>query len=597
MGTDIGADTDIDKRVRRRRLYDPAGTCRDAKPADQPAFGGVLAKIRRLCEVAAFGQRMPFAGQIAGRNADDRENVKMRVRLSKRLIMPAVLALALSLPVAGAGAQDTVQLPASQGGAPSGQKAPAAGGRNSANAPPAADPRRLPEDSTTKQSLALPGRTLSFEATAGSIRLFNDKGEPQADIVYTSYQLEGADARSRPVTFFFNGGPGASSAYLQLGNAGPWRLPIDGLAANSSVSPELKSNAETWLDFTDLVFIDPVGTGFSRFVTTDEDVHRRFFSVDGDVNALAVVIRRWLEKSDRLLSPKFIVGESYGGIRGPKIVRELQTGQGVGVRGLILVSPLLDFREYGGSSLLQYVASLPTMAAVARQAKGAVAHADMADVEAYARGEFLSDLVKGEADADATTRLADRVAALTGIDRAVSRRLAGRLAVSEFRREYNRREGRVTGRFDASVLGLDPDPNSSSSRFEDPSGDPLIAPLTTAAVDLIRRTLNWRPEGPYHLLNGAVERAWDFGHGINPPQSISQLKQILALDPQLKLLVGHGLFDLATPYFATRMWLDQLPAYASPPRVKLVVYPGGHMFYSRDASRQSFRAEAEALMK
>jgi carboxypeptidase C (cathepsin A) len=298
-----------------------------------------------------------------------------------------------------------------------------------------------------------------------------------------------------------------------------------------------------------------------------------------------------------LLSPKFIVGESYGGIRGPRIVRELQTQQGVGVRGLILVSPALDFRERGGSSILQYVASLPTMAAVAREAKGPVTRADMADVEAYARGDFLSDLVKGEADAEATARLADRVAALTGIDQAVTRRLAGRLDGSEFRREYDRRNGKVRGRYDASVSGFDPDPDSSSSHFSDPSGDPLIAPLTSAVVELTTRTLNWRPDGSYHLLNSAVERAWDFGRGLNPLESTSQLRQILALDPKLKLLVGHGLFDLATPYFGSKILLDQLPVYASPERVKFVVYPGGHMFYSRDAARQGFRSEAEALMK
>ena len=179
-------------------------------------------------------------------------------------------------------------------------------------------------------------------------------------------------ARTRPVTFLFNGGPGASSAWLQFGDAGPWRLSISGDGAVSSASPDLVPNAETWLDFTDLVFIDPVGTGYSRFVASGEDVRKRFFSVDGDVSSIALVIRRWLEKYDRLLSPKFVAGESYGGIRGPKIVRNLQTQQGVGVSGLILVSPVLDFREYSGSSLLQYVNSLPTMAAVAREAKGPV---------------------------------------------------------------------------------------------------------------------------------------------------------------------------------------------------------------------------------
>ena len=253
---------------------------------------------------------------------------------------------------------------------PSGQKA--TGGRGTRSNPPAtAEQHRLPPDSTTRQTLVLPGRTLAFTATAGSIRLFDDKGEPQADIAYTAYQLEGADPAVRPVTFVFNGGPGAASAWLQFGNVGPWRLAIDADAAISSAAPDLQPNADTWLDFTDLVFIDPVGTGYSRFVATGEEVRKRFFSVDGDVNSIAMTIRRWLEKSDRLLSPKFVVGESYGGIRGPKIVRELQIQQGVGVRGLILLSPVLDFREFSGSSILQYVASLPTMAAVAREAKGA----------------------------------------------------------------------------------------------------------------------------------------------------------------------------------------------------------------------------------
>jgi carboxypeptidase C (cathepsin A) len=497
--------------------------------------------------------------------------------------------------VAAARAEDAPQQPAAT---PSTQKPGATGERAGATPnSPAASEQRLPPDSTTKQTLALPGRSLAFTATAGSIRLFNDKREPQADIVYTTYQLDGAEPTTRPVTFFFNGGPGAASAYLQLGNAGPWRIAINADAPISSASPDLQPNAETWLDFTDLVFIDPVGTGYSRFVAGGEDVRKRFFSIDGDVNSIAATIRRWLEKYDRLLSPKFVVGESYGGIRGPKVVRELQTQQGVGVNGLILVSPMLDFREFSGSSLLQYVWSLPTMAAVARETKGSVTRADVADVEDYARSAFLGDLIKGQADADATTRLADRVAQLTGIDQAVSRRLAGRFDGSEFRRELDRRNGKVRGRYDASVSGFDPNPDSSSHHFDDPSGEPLIAPLTTAAVDLTKRKLNWKPDGPYELLSRAVERSWDFGRGLNPPESISQLREILALDPKLKLLVGHGLFDLATPYFGTKILLDQLPAYGSPGRVKFVVYPGGHMFYLRAASRQAFRGEAEALMK
>ena len=508
-----------------------------------------------------------------------------------------VLALLAFSLVAGARAQDAPQ-PAPSA-TPSGQKSSPAGrrGGNSANAPAAtSEQHRLPPDSTTEQTIDLPGRTLAFTATVGSIRLFDGSGEPQADIGYTAYQLDGTDRASRPVTFVFNGGPGASSAYLQLGNNGPWRLAINGDAVTPSAAPNLQPNAETWLDFTDLVFIDPVDTGYSRFVATGDDVRKHFFSVDGDVASIAVTIRRWLEKSGRLLSPKFIAGESYGGIRGPKVVRELQMHQGVGVKGLILISPVLDFREFTGSSLLQYVASLPSMAAVARESKGPVTRADMADVEGYARGDFLTDLVRGEADKDATTRIADSVSALTGIDQAVSRRLAGRFSVAEFRRDFDRSQGKVTGRYDASVEGFDPNPDSSFYHFEDPSGETLLAPLTSAVVDLTRRKLNWKPDGPYQLLNGEVNKDWNFGHGVNPVESMSQIREILALDPRLKLLVGHGLFDLATPYFGSRILLDQLPpTYASPERAKLVVYPGGHMFYSQDASRAALHRDAQPL--
>ena len=509
-------------------------------------------------------------------------------------VLLAVLAFA-----AAARAEDMppTPTPSPSASAVPGQKAGPRGARAAATPASAevAEQHKLPPDSTTKQTLELPGRTLSFTATAGSIRLFDDKGEPQADIAYTSYQLDGADRATRPVTFLFNGGPGSASAWLHLGNNGPWRMPINADAVTPSAAPELQPNAETWLDFTDLVYIDPVGTGYSRFVSTNEDVRKKFFSVDGDVASVALTIRRWLEKYDRLLSPKFVAGESYGGIRGPKVVRNLQTQQGVGVKGLVLISPVLDFREYSGSSILQYVATLPTYAAVARAAKGAVTRADLREVEVYAQSDFLTDLIKGEADTEATNRIADRMASLTGIDQATSRRLAGRFDIVEFRREFDRREGRVTGRYDASVLGQDPFPDSSFFHFDDQAGEALTAPVTSAAVDLTTRKLNWRPDGSYELGNGEVIKQWNYGRG--PAESVSDLRRILALDPKLKVLVGHGLFDLATPYFGTQIVLNQLPAYASPERLKLVVYPGGHMFYSRDASRQAFRSEVQALMK
>ncbi|MGY3443188.1 S10 family peptidase [Bradyrhizobium sp. USDA 4473] len=508
------------------------------------------------------------------------------------LIAPRRTSLAMILLACGAmgSARATDSPPPVQVTTPAGQQG---GAGETPSIPSAAERHRLPPDSSTKHSLELPGRTLSVVATAGSIRLFDDKGEPLADIAYTSYQLEGTDRGTRPVTFFFNGGPGSSSAWLQLGNAGPWRLPINADEVTPSTFPEVRPNAETWLDFTDLVFLDPVGTGYSRFVATSDDARKQLYSVEGDVNALALVIRRWLEKHDRLLSPKYIAGESYGGIRGPKVVHQLQVRQGIGVKGLIMVSPTFDYSAH--RSPLRYAATLPSYVATLREAEGPVSRADLGDVEGYARGEFLIDLIKGQADKEATTRLADKVAALTGIDQAVSRRLAGRFEVAEFRREFDRKNGKLIGRYDASVRGLDPYPESDFQLSGDPSSDTLVAPLTSATVDLVTRKLSWRPDGSYELGNRKVMEAWDFGR--SPPESVSELRQILATDRHMKLLVAHGLFDLATPYFESQIVLDQLPPFASTPRIKLVVFPGGHMFYSRDVSRQAFRAEVEVMMK
>ena len=247
-----------------------------------------------------------------------------------------------------------------------------------------AEGRRLPADVTTDQSVELPGRTLHFKATAGSIPI-NDAadGKPLAEIAYIAYVRPDMDAASRPLTFVFNGGPGAASGYMQLGALGPWRLPLDG--ATPSTPPVTMANAETWLDFTDLVFVDPVGTGYSRFVSTSDDVRKRFWSVEGDIDYLATAVRKWVEKAGRQISPKFIAGESYGGFRAPKLARKLMS-DGVGISGLVMVSPVLDFgwRGNGRHTPNNWIARLPSMAAAAREANAPFDREALREVERYA---------------------------------------------------------------------------------------------------------------------------------------------------------------------------------------------------------------------
>ena len=459
-----------------------------------------------------------------------------------------------------------------------------------------AEQRRLPPDSTTRHSIKLPGRTLDFAATAGSVRLYDRGGKPQVDIAYIGYRLDGADAAARPVSFVLNGGPGMASAWLHLGALGPWRLPLGPDSFSPSAPLALVDNAETWLDFTDLVFIDPAGTGYSRFAGKDDEAQKRFWSVDGDIASLAQFVRRWLEANNRLSSPKFFVGESYGAFRGPKLVRDLESEQGIGIGGMVLLSPTFDIEMLtDDEDPLWWVARLPSMVAAARALQGPVTPASLADAEAYAAGDFLQDFLRGRRDAAAVARMSARVAELTGLDPELVRQNAGRVSTGTFLRNFYRPQGRVGSPYDATVTMVNPAPGSEWSRYPDPVLQGMSAPLTSAMLDLYAHRLAWRPEGRYRLSNLTANEEWDWGRGMETPESLSGLRNALALDSRLRVLIAQGMTDLVTPYFGTKMLLDQLPDFG-PDRVRFAVYAGGHMFYLRDASRAALRDAAQALM-
>jgi len=458
--------------------------------------------------------------------------------------------------------------------------------------------RKLPPDAVTEHTLALPGGSLSFTATAGSLALVDESGRLQAEIAFISYTKPGkpGDAADRPVTFAINGGPGAASAYLDIGAIGPWRLPADGPSISPSQSIALQPNPATWLDFTDLVFIDPVGTGYSRAAGDDA---KRYWSVDADASVLSAAIARYLRQNDRLASPKFYVGESYGGFRGPLIAGKLQNDVGVGLSGLVLLSPVLDFAwlQTPRTNPFGFVTRLPSLAAAALERSGRVpTRASMAEAETYAAGDYLADLLKGPGDRQAVERLAGRVAALTGLDPQSVRQQAGRLSSQGYQRAIGREAGRVSSAYDTGVTGWDPDPGAEHSGFEDPLLTALQAPLTSAMVDLYANTLKWRVDNMrYELLNTQVNRGWTWGSGRSAPEAMGELKGALSLDGNLRVLVAHGFTDLVTPYFASKLLIDQVPPYGEPGRLALKVYPGGHMFYSRPDSRRAFHDDAAAL--
>lgn len=457
---------------------------------------------------------------------------------------------------------------------------------------------RLPPDSVTHHKLNLAGRTLSFMAEAGTIKLMTEHGDELADVAYIAYLLDGTDLAARPVTFVFNGGPGSASAWLQLGALGPWRLPLKGGKTFPSASPAVTNNDDTWLDFTDLVFVDAPSTGYSRIVAPGEDVRKQLWSVQGDIQALAVVVRRWLAKNERMLSPKFIVGESYGGFRAPRLAQVLAVDEQVGVSGLVMISPLIDRAAFvSDQDPLHWAIYLPSYAAAMREKAGPVTRAQLADVEQYAAGDYVRDFLQGPNDTAAVSRMVAKVTALTGLDVTLVKRLAGRIDTDTFLRTLDHADDRIVSSYDATIAAFDPHPHAELSQWLDPVIPGFEAPMGSAMVNLYARDLGWRTQNRYEILNRRVARQWDWGQDFTSLDDINYLKRMLALDPQFRVLVVGGLSDLQIPYFGNFLLLNQIPAYGGRDRITFKIYSGGHMTYTNDASRKLIREDSRHLIE
>lgn len=453
----------------------------------------------------------------------------------------------------------------------------------------------MAEDRTVGQSARIGGRAISYKATVGHIAVRDDKGKEIGQVVYTAYVVPGGDPR-RAVTFAFNGGPGAASVYLNMGAIGPKRVQFGAQGDAPSDTPVAVDNANSWLDFTDLVFIDPVGTGFSRSLVDPDETKKQFYANDPDIKYLSKVVYDWLVKEGRLRSPKYVMGESYGGYRAPRIAYELQSQIGVGVSGLIMVSPYLDPAsgdEATALSPLPWMIDLPSMAAANLERQGKLTPAAMAEVEAYVRGDFTRDLLRGRSDPEATNRIVARVTELTGLDPALVRRQGGRVDSRTYLREVHRADGTIGSVYDSNVTAFDPFPWSAQQRSNDPILDALIAPTTSAMVDFVTREVGWKTDARYNALSYAVNNAWNRGKPEDTP--VSDLRKAIAADPKMRVMIAHGWDDLSCPFFASRLIVDQMPAFGAAERVKLRVYPGGHMFYSRSDSGAAFKKDAAAL--
>ena len=453
--------------------------------------------------------------------------------------------------------------------------------------------RLLPPDSSTDQEIKLGGRTLAYTATAGTLTLFDGSGEKLAQVFYTAYVAKGGDGAKRPVTFAFNGGPGAASAYINLGFAGP-RIADFGPDGRDGAAAKLADNPDCWLGFTDLVMIDPIGTGWSR--TAKPDDAKNFWSINGDANVMAKVISLYVAKNSRAASPKYLLGESYGGFRSAKVARALQTDQGIVVSGIVMVSPLLEASFlWGQQNALGTALRLPTIVAAHLEQTKKFTPQALAEAERFAMNEYLIALAGKPLAGDAAKAFYNRVAEMTGVPLDVVTRSRGAVSFPAYM-DSGRAQGQSMSNYDANFRTPDPFPERSRSGGDDPILDGFTRALAGLFVGYARDELGFKTDMTYNLLAHEVSSKWEWGDRREPPGVSGDLRELLSLNPSFRLLVAHGRTDLVTPYGVSRYVLDHVPSdLGGRDRTRLAVYRGGHMFYFDATSRRAFTGDVKAF--
>ena len=457
--------------------------------------------------------------------------------------------------------------------------------------------RMLPGDSVTEHTIELPGRKLNYTATAGTLPLFDPSGERKAAVFYTAYVAHAAEAPDRPVTFVFNGGPGAASAFLHLGLVGPKIIDF-GAQGRDGAAARLRENRETWLEFTDLVLIDPVGTGWSRTPKPD-DAHT-FWNINRDAESIAKVIALYIANNNRSASPKYLLGESYGGFRSAKVARSLQHDQGIVVSGILMISPLLDaeFLFGGDRSALGAALKLPSLIATELERRHAFSSTALADGERFAMTEYLTTLAGPPPTGDNANAFYARVAQLSGLPVETVAKERGFIR-NTYLKQLRAREDEVVSHYDASFAAADPYPEAYSSEGPDPILDGFVRALGGAFVGYARHELGFKTDITYALLASEVSKRWEWHEGSrwSPPSVQHDIRDLLSVDPSLRFLVANGYSDMVIPFAVTRYVLDHLPRIGAPDRLALKLYPGGHMFYLDDAQRRAFTADVRSFFQ
>lgn len=434
----------------------------------------------------------------------------------------------------------------------------------------------------SRHRLTLGKRELDYTATTGFLPIIGDNGETEARIFYVAYTLESKQANRRPLLFVFNGGPGSSAVWLHLGTIGPKRVQM--LPDGTMPPPpyRLTDNEHTWLEEADLVFIDPVGTGYSR--AAKPDFAKKFTNVQGDIDSMGRFIRLYLGRYERWDSPLFLVGESYGAFRAAGLANYL-LDHGIALNGTMLISAIMNMQtvSFDQGNDLPYALYLPSYAATAWYHKkgpagGVSLEAFLEEAETWAGSAYLTALAKGDRlTLQERKELAGRLARFTGLAPSLIENLNLRIDSRTFVRELLRDRQQVTGTMDSRFTAANTDP--SSPHGFDPTVASIRPPYTALFNDYIRKGIGFRSDMEYFILGGGIGR-WEWEAKNSYADTSSDLREAMAKNPHMKLFVAMGCFDLATPHFSTEYTINHL---GLPPDLQKNItnrrYRGGHMMY------------------
>ncbi len=455
-----------------------------------------------------------------------------------------------------------------------------------------------------KHEITLGKKKLKYITHTGLMPLKNDQNEIEAEMFYTAYLLEGeSDPAKRPLTFVFNGGPGSSSVWLHLGAIGPQRVKMHDEGWMPAPPYQLVTNDSTWLDRTDLVFIDPIGTGFSRAAKPDDN--KKYWSLKGDIESIGTFIRLFLTRYARWASPLYMAGESYGTTRAAGIAGHL-VDKGIAFNGLMLISTVLNFQtlNFDRGNSLPYALFLPTYSATAwyhgklpKDLQEKPLRDVLDEVETWAENDYAIALMKGDKLSDKERgAVVRKLARYTGLSQKFVENSGLGVDIFLFCKELLRDEKRSVGRLDSRFQGIDA--SAASMTFDhDPSYSAIMPPYTAMMNDYVRRVLGYQTDREYNILSFDVFAGWEYERGKYPDTS-EALRSAFAKNPFMRVLLAMGYYDLATPHFATLYTLNHM---ALDPKlrdnVQTATYEAGHMFYLEVGALAKLKADVGTFME